>query len=255
METDAPHVSDMDLKIQIVDLYTVGHNSEKPTQPFIHQLSINTGIGGLVHVQANIDDSALTNAMSITKFNAIKHRLGYYKPSPRLLHMAEGSIVKPKAVWEGQMEIGGVQVFGSFKVFESGGSWEFLLGKPTLTALHSIHEYMGDTITIENKGLSAVLKNQVNNRADVHNEADKKGTRVWKKRVDLKGSVSSLPSREVQTNPLDNLEQMIDIAHIETTEPNPKNTHASEPRDNDTSMTIEIEVDTLKHNDNVYKAH
>ena len=72
-EVNATPVSDMDLGIQIVDLYTVGHNLKKPTQPFIHQLYINTGIGGLEQVWANIDDGALTNAMSTMKFNAIKH--------------------------------------------------------------------------------------------------------------------------------------------------------------------------------------
>ena len=150
-ETKAPDVSVTDPEIQIFDLYTVGHDNKKLTQPFVHQLGIDTGIGGTIQVWANVDDGALANAMSIAKFNTIKHRLGYYKPSPRWLRMADGSIVKPKAVWEGKMEIGGVQVVGSFEVFDSGGNWEFLLGKPLLTALHAVHEYSGDTVTIENK--------------------------------------------------------------------------------------------------------
>ena len=98
-----------------------------------------------LRVWANIDDGALANAMSITKFNVVKHRLGYCKPSPRWLRMADGSVVKPKAVWEGKMEIGGVQVFGSFEVFESGGNWEFLLGKPLLTALHAVRSLLSPT--------------------------------------------------------------------------------------------------------------
>lgn len=76
-------VSDVDPGIQIVDLYIVGYDTKKPTQPFIHQLNINTGISGDVQVWANIDDGALANAMSTAKFNTIKHRLGYCKPSNR----------------------------------------------------------------------------------------------------------------------------------------------------------------------------
>ena len=167
-ETKATDVSNIDLEIQIVDLYTVGHDNKKITQPFVHQLDINTGIGGTVRVWANVDDGALANAMSIAKFDTVKHRLGYYKPSPRWLRMADGSLIKPKAVWEGRMEIGGVQVLGSFEVFDSGGNWEFLLRKPLLTALHAVHEYTGDMVTIENKGTSAVLVNQIDMLTSVH---------------------------------------------------------------------------------------
>lgn len=174
LETDisttknASDVSVIDPEIQIFDLYTVGHNPEQTTQPFVHQLNIETGIGGPIRVWANFDDGALANAMSIAKFNTIKHRIGYYRPSSRWLRMADGNLVKPKAMWEGRM------VFGSFEVFESGGNWEFLLGKPLLTALHAIHEYTGDTVTIKNDGHSAVLKNQINTMMEVRNEADQK---------------------------------------------------------------------------------
>jgi alkyl sulfatase BDS1-like metallo-beta-lactamase superfamily hydrolase len=91
--------------------------------------------------------------------------------------MADGNIVKPKAVLEGRMEIDGVQVFGSFKVFDSEGNWEFLLRKPLLTALHAIHEYTDSTITIENNGLSAVLRNQINVMTKTQNKASQKRTK------------------------------------------------------------------------------
>ena len=71
-ETNASNVSNIDPEIQIIDLYTVEHD-EKTTQPFVHWLNINTGIGGAIQIWANIDDSALVNAMSTAKFNTIKH--------------------------------------------------------------------------------------------------------------------------------------------------------------------------------------
>jgi hypothetical protein len=74
--------------------------------------------------------------------------------------MADGSIVSLTAVWHGKIEIKGVQVQGSFKVFKSGGNWEFLLGRPLLAAFHAVHEYTNDTITIKNEELTATLKNQ-----------------------------------------------------------------------------------------------
>ena len=246
-ETIAADVTVIEPEIQIFDLYAVGYNDKGTVQPFVHHLDINTGIGGNVRVWANIDDGALANAMSIAKFNTIKNRLGYYKPSTRWLRMADGSIVKPKAVWEGKMEIEGVQVFGSFEVFESGGSWEFLLGKPLLTAFHAVHEYTGDTVTIENNGLSAVLKNQIGTITNVHNETNK---RSWRQHKDSKRSERTLPLKEVHKKIPNNDEQTVDIAHIESKEP--KITVDSKLQDDNTTPEIEIEVDNLRSDDKLY---
>jgi hypothetical protein len=252
-EENTSVVSEIDPEFHFFDLYTVGHDPERISQPFVHELGIDTGIGGITRVWANFDDGALANAMSTAKFNSIKHRIGYYKPSTRWLRMADGKLIKPKAVWEGMMEIGGVRVSGSFEVFESGGNWEFLLGKPLLTALHAIHEYTGDTVTIENKGLSAVLKNQVNVMKETRNTIASKRTKEMKKRKDLKGSEETLPLREVQTEPCDNNVHMTDIALIGDTEPDRVATaQVDEPRDDDTESATEIDIDILKTEDNLF---
>ena len=126
-------------------------------QPFIQQLNIMAEGGETVRVWANFDDGALANAMLLAKFNAIKHHLGHYKASSRLLRMVDGTIVRPRAVWEGEMEIKGIRVHSSFEVFDSGGNWEFLFGNPLLTAFHAVHKYTFDTVMIENRGRTAVL--------------------------------------------------------------------------------------------------
>ena len=46
--------------------------------------------------------------------------------------MGNGVIVPSEAVWWGKMQLGNVSVEGKFEVFNSGGSWAFLLGKPML---------------------------------------------------------------------------------------------------------------------------
>lgn len=246
-EKIATDVSVLDPEIQIVDLYTVGHDPKHTTQPFVHQLDINTGIGGAVRVWANFDDGALANAMSVTKFQTIKHRLGYYKPSSRRLRMADGSIVKPMAVWEGSLEIEGVQVFGSFEVFDSGGNWEFLLGKPLLTAFHAIHEYTGDTVSIENNGVSALLKNQVNTMRQDPNTINQGRGKEPERQDDSKGSNGMLPPREVLTDSYNKGERAVDVAHI-------GNIETDEAPSNyvDSKTTAEVDVDILKDKDNVF---
>jgi hypothetical protein len=248
-------VSVVEPEIQVVDLYTVGYDPKQTVHPFVHQLDIDTGIGGKIRVWANFDDGALTNAMSITKFNSIKRRLGYYKPSPRWLRMADGNLIKLKAVWEGRMEIMGVQVSGSFKVFDSGGSWEFLLGKPMLTALQAIHEYSSDTVTIKDKRSSAVLRNQIDLMMKESNVANQKGTKEPEKREDLKGSKDTLPPREVHTDPCNSSEHTTDIVYVDAPETNDvtlATDKLGDPGENPTPSTVEIDVEALKNKNNVF---
>ena len=77
----ASDVSVSESEIQIFNLYMAGHKNS--AQPFVHQLSIDTGIGGTVRVWASFDDGALTNAMSLTKFQTVKHCIGCCKASSR----------------------------------------------------------------------------------------------------------------------------------------------------------------------------
>jgi hypothetical protein len=242
-------VSTIEPEIQNFNLYATGHNSKQSTRPFIHQLNINSGIGGAINVWATFDDGALTNALSTTKFDTIKHRLGCCKPSHRWLRMADGCLVKPKAVWEGKMEIEGVQVFGSFEVFDSGGNWEFLLGKPLLTALHATHEYTGDTIAIKNNGVSALLRSQFDIVAEApiakvnprqlrkptRREHDREGKRI-------------LPLEEAQVEPFHNDKCAVDVAHIEIDHSRTLTGHINKPHD----MPTEIEVDTLRVNNDIF---
>ena len=75
---NAPDVQTIDPEMNVFDLYAMRPSPEKTIQPFIHQINIKAESGEVVRVRANFDDRALANAMSTTKFNEIKHRLGHY---------------------------------------------------------------------------------------------------------------------------------------------------------------------------------
>ena len=246
-EAGTPVISTVDSESHIFDLYTV--NPEQTIQPFTHQLKIKAKGGEIVHVKANFDDGALANTMSTSKFNEIKHRLGHYGPSSRRLRMADGSIVKPAAAWHGEMEISGVQVEGSFEVFESQGNWEFLFGKPLLTAFHVVHEYTNDTVTIENKGHTAILKNQNSLAPKTQVNPNRAGT-IEKEQEDLKGSVNVLPSREVPIEPPDNNEHTVDTHLIET--PPTQETEVQRDKPQKASVEVEIDVDSLKSEGDIF---
>ena len=57
-------------------------------------------------------------------------------------------MVPSQVVWKGVMQLGGIEVEGSFEVFNSGGNCAFLLGKPLLHQFNAKQDFSLDTVTI-----------------------------------------------------------------------------------------------------------
>ncbi|KAG2056676.1 hypothetical protein BDR06DRAFT_836047, partial [Suillus hirtellus] len=66
--------------------------------------------------------------------------------SKRILHMANGAEVPLHGIWTGTFQWDKVKARTSFEVFNSGGNWSLLIGKPLLEQLQAIHDYTNDTI-------------------------------------------------------------------------------------------------------------
>jgi hypothetical protein len=47
-------------------------------------------------------------------------------------------------MWMGMIDLNGVRVQGTLKVFDSGGEWSFLFGKLMLKAFRVSHDYQRD---------------------------------------------------------------------------------------------------------------
>jgi hypothetical protein len=157
--------------IEIVDLYSVGHpHTSKPQLengeaiPFIHRIELEGPQGEIVRIRALFDDGAMVSAMCTSIFEKVKHRLHNWSTSDRRLRMANGSVVKAVAKWTGTIRIEGVKVRSTFEVFNSGGSWGFLFGKPTLKTFNATHEYTTDTISISDDTQTIRLSNQIADR-------------------------------------------------------------------------------------------
>lgn len=100
--------------------------------------------------------------MCVSLFNLVKHRLGTWQPSRKLLRMANGVIVPSQARWEGALQLMDITIKGSFEVFDSGGSWAFLLGKPLLRRFRARQNFGLDTVDIEaSNGSVTVLQNEL----------------------------------------------------------------------------------------------
>ena len=142
----------------IVDLYSVGHKEVTRAMcnsgievPFQHMLRLLGPQGEVVRVSALFDGCAMVSAMCMTVFEKVKHRLGNWGRSTKQLRIGNGAIVLSCAVWKGKMQLGRVTVEGEFEVFDSGGSWAFLLGKPALRLFRVKQTYWSDTVSIRDE--------------------------------------------------------------------------------------------------------
>ena len=134
--------------------------------PFIHWLLLHGPRGEIIRVKALFDGGAMVGAMCTSFFNKVQHRLlGQTKASKRRLRVANGVIVPSQAVWSGVMELGGLRAEGEFEVFDSGGGWEFLFGKPLLHRFKALHDFDADTVTIRLANKSITLCNSVGKHA------------------------------------------------------------------------------------------
>ena len=130
--------------------------------PFMHWLSLHGPQGEKVRVKALFDGGAMVGAMCASFFKKVQHRLqGQTKPSSRRLRVANGVIVPSQAVWNGTLELGGIRAEAEFEIFDSGGGWKFLFGKPLLHRFKAIHDFNADTVTIQSARESIVLHNSI----------------------------------------------------------------------------------------------
>ncbi|KIK12068.1 hypothetical protein PISMIDRAFT_61063, partial [Pisolithus microcarpus 441] len=116
--------------------------------PFISNITVKSDSGELVRLRALFDDGAMVNAMCTTVFEAVKHRLRGWTHSSQMLRMANGTVIPATAQWTGKIRVGTVEAYTTFIVFNSGGGWAFLAGKPLLQTLNATHDYVKDRLTV-----------------------------------------------------------------------------------------------------------
>jgi len=155
-------------KPDIFDLYSTAygeHNhridTSDKTVPFTHPVKLKNPDGTMVQVTTLFDDGAMAGAMCTSVFNRIKSSLHGWQPSSQALRMANGAIVPSEATWSGTIHVEGVETTGMFEVFDSGGGWSFLFGKPLLRAFKAKHNYETDEVTITDSNTTATLRNRI----------------------------------------------------------------------------------------------
>lgn len=147
-----------------MNLYAIEDVQIEEEVPFIHPIKIHGAENNFVEVEALFDDGAMVAVMCSQFFASVRHKLGLFTPSTRQFRLANGFIVHGEAVWRGTIEIGGICIHGSFEVFNSGGSWRFLFGKPLIRPFKAVHAYEFDTVMISSGETLLVLENKFGRR-------------------------------------------------------------------------------------------
>ncbi|KAE9401304.1 hypothetical protein BT96DRAFT_748858, partial [Gymnopus androsaceus JB14] len=117
--------------------------------PFLANIELRDGNGKTVEEEGMVDDGAMVNAIDLSLYEALKQKIGGWKPTTRRFRMANGSVVPGKACWEGEVRVGGLDFPTRCEVFSSRGSWKVLIGKPLLEQLHVVHNYNEDSLQIK----------------------------------------------------------------------------------------------------------
>ncbi|KAF8149792.1 hypothetical protein K438DRAFT_1434039, partial [Mycena galopus ATCC 62051] len=126
---------------------------------FMHWLSLGGPQGERVRANAMWDTGADAGAMDKRWYLDRAERLGKLGVPRRMMRMADGTRVPTYGQWIGEVEVEGVRISGVFDVFESGGGWDILFGKPLMASIGAVHDTKTDVVTIEAGGKSAVLDN------------------------------------------------------------------------------------------------
>ncbi|KAF9001381.1 hypothetical protein BDZ89DRAFT_968546, partial [Hymenopellis radicata] len=134
----------------ISSVYSVGY--QEPCTPFKAMIKLKDGEGGEGLVKAFFDDGAMVAAMDTKVYEQLKPQLGGWIPTQRVLRVASGELIPAITAWKGTINLRGVEVTGCFEVFDSGGSWDFLFGKPLIEAFRAIHDYEEDIVYIRPAG-------------------------------------------------------------------------------------------------------
>ncbi|KAJ3902955.1 hypothetical protein F5879DRAFT_804480, partial [Lentinula edodes] len=133
----------------ILDVYSVHGDESHISSPFSMDISLKDSEGKHAEVEAMVDDGAMVAAMDVAVYEELRDKLGGWEPTERKFRMANGSVVPGTAHWKGRVSVKGVEEDGGFEVFDSGGSWKFLFGKPLLERFSAVHDYRKDAIILK----------------------------------------------------------------------------------------------------------
>ncbi|KAJ7750673.1 hypothetical protein DFH07DRAFT_746042, partial [Mycena maculata] len=140
-------------------IFSLDAADQEAVPPFWQRAQLLGPDGAIVRVTAQVDDGASRNCISLKRWKGYGHCLSALVPSKTRLGVASGGKIWPYGRRWGEVGVGGVRAAGWFEVFECGGAFDVLLGKPWLHSVRAVHDYETDEIRIRSGTETAVLQN------------------------------------------------------------------------------------------------
>ncbi|KAL0565474.1 hypothetical protein V5O48_016552 [Marasmius crinis-equi] len=81
-------------------------------------------------------------------YEEIKEDTKGWGESMMWMRMADGALVPGIASWNGTVRVKGLEVESSLEVFDSGGQWEVLFGKPLLEKFKAVHDFEKEELVV-----------------------------------------------------------------------------------------------------------
>ncbi|KAK1234698.1 hypothetical protein PQX77_002095 [Marasmius sp. AFHP31] len=132
-----------------IDVYSVQQVRSRVSEPFRVDVELIDGERKATLVCGMIDDGAMVVGLSKQQYERIKDEIGGWGQSKRWMRMADGALVPGVASWQGVVRVKGLEMETALEVFDSGGQWDFLFGKPLLKKFGAVHDYEKDTIVVK----------------------------------------------------------------------------------------------------------
>jgi len=133
------------LEALILSMATADPDSR--TKPFLQRIQLQGPKGVIVRATGQVDDGAMRNCMSKTRWEHYGHCLELIEPSSTWIKVANDARIKSLGRWTGNVKVGGIQAESSFEIFDCKNAFDVILGKPWLKKVRAIHDYSTDTIT------------------------------------------------------------------------------------------------------------
>lgn len=135
-------------------------SDEERSLPFLQCIHLMGPRNYSVQATGQVDDGAMKNCISKKHWDWYGHCLSSLHPSTTQIKVANGSKLKPLGRWFGTIRVGSVSASSWFKVFDSHGAFDIILGKPWLKQVKATHDYGSDQLSITNSGTTDTLLNE-----------------------------------------------------------------------------------------------
>ncbi|KAJ7938887.1 hypothetical protein B0H13DRAFT_1460835, partial [Mycena leptocephala] len=112
-----------------------------------------------VRITAQVGNGAMRNCISLARWKAYGYCLSRLEPSRTRLGVASRGKIWPYGRWWGNVGVDGVRAATWFEVFECGGAFDVMLGKPWLHCIRAIYNYETNEIRIRSETQETVLQN------------------------------------------------------------------------------------------------